>query len=42
MNDNKIDNDEYNGLVEVYEEYKKSRRSRNFVDKKNKLSDFSN
>ena len=30
MNDNKIDNDEYNELVKVYEEYKKN--------KKNKLS----
>ena len=30
MNDNKIDNDEYNELVKVYEEYKKK--------KKNKLS----
>ena len=32
MNDNKIDNDEYNELVNVYEEYKKN--------KKNKLSIF--
>ena len=40
MNDNKIDNDEYNELVKVYEEYKKNRRSRNSVDKKNKLSVF--
>ena len=32
MNDNKIDNDEHNELVKVYEEYKKN--------KKNKLSDF--
>ena len=40
MNDNKIDNDEYNELVKVYEEYKKNRRSRNFVDNKNKLSVF--
>ena len=32
MNDNKIDNDEYNELVKVYEEYKKN--------KKNKLSVF--
>ena len=31
MNDNKIDNDEYNELVKVYEEYK---------NKKNKLSIF--
>ena len=38
MNDNKIDNDEYNELVKVYEEYKKNRRSHNSVDKKNKLS----
>ena len=38
MNDNKIDNDEYNELVKVYEAYKKNRRSRNSVDKKNKLS----
>ena len=30
MNDNKIDDDEYNEFVKVYEEYKKS--------KKNKLS----
>ena len=34
MKDNKIDNDEYNELVKVYEEYKENRRSRNFVDKK--------
>ena len=34
MNDNKIDNDEYNELVKVYEEYKNNRRSRNSVDKK--------
>ena len=34
MNDNKIDNDEYNELVKVYEDYKKN--------KKNKLSDFLN
>ena len=34
MKDNKIDNDEYNELVKVYEEYKKNRRSRNSVDKK--------
>ena len=34
MKDNKIDNDEYNGLVKVYEEYKKNRRSRNSVHKK--------
>ena len=40
MNDNKIDNDEYNELVKVYEEHKKNRRSRNYVDKKNKLSVF--
>ena len=32
MNDNKIDNDEYNELVKVYEDYKKN--------KKNKLSIF--
>ena len=32
MNDNKIDNDEYNDLVKVYEDYKKN--------KKNKLSVF--
>ena len=42
MNGNKIDNDEYNELVNVYEEYKKNRRSRNSVDKKNKLSIFLN
>ena len=34
MNDNKIDNDEYNELVRVYEDYKKN--------KKNKLSVFLN
>ena len=33
MYDNKLDNDEYNELVKVYEEYKKNRRSRNSVDK---------
>ena len=27
MNDNKIDNDEYNELVKVYEEYKKNKLS---------------
>ena len=26
MNDNKIDNDEYNELVKVYEEYKKKKK----------------
>ena len=34
MIDNKTDNEEYNELVKVYEEYKKNRRSRNSVDKK--------
>ena len=34
MNDNKIDNDEYNELVNVYEDYEKN--------KKNKLSNFLN
>ena len=34
MKDNKIDNDEYNELVKVYEEYKKNQRSPNSVDKK--------
>ena len=34
MNDSKIDNDEYNDLVNFYEEYKKN--------KKNKLSIFFN
>ena len=34
MNNNKIDNDEYNELVKVYEGYKKN--------KKNKLSVFLN
>ena len=34
MKDNKIDNDEYNELVKVYEEYKKN--------KKNELSIFLN
>ena len=40
MKDIKIDNDAYNELVKVYEEYKKNRRSRNSVDKKNMLSVF--
>ena len=40
MKGNKIDNDEYNELVKVYEEYKKNWRSRNSVVKKNKLSVF--
>ena len=40
MTDKKIDNDENNELVKVYEEYKKNRRSRNSVDKKNKLGVF--
>ena len=35
MNDNKKDNDEYNELVKVYEDYKKK-------NKKNKLSVFLN
>ena len=39
MNDNRIDNDEYNELVKVYAEHKKNRRSHNSVDKK-KLSVF--
>ena len=34
MNDNKIDNVDYNELVKVYEEYKKNRPSCNSVDKK--------
>ena len=34
MNDNKMDNDEYNEVVKVYEEYEKN--------KKNKLSIFLN
>ena len=38
MNDNKIDNEEYNDLVKVYDEHKKNRRSRNSVDKKYKSS----
>ena len=41
-NDNKIDNDGYNELVKVYEVYKKNRRRRNSVDKKNKLRFFLN
>ena len=40
MKDNKIDNDEYNELVKVYEDYKKNPRSRNSVGKKNKLGVF--
>ena len=40
MKDYKTDNDEYNELVKVYEEYKKNRRSRNSVDKKYELSVF--
>ena len=46
MNDNKIDNDEYNELVEVYEEHNKNRRSiynknmKNIIGIKNKLSVF--
>ena len=28
MNDNKIDNDEYNELVKVYEEYKENKRDK--------------
>ena len=42
MNVNKIDNDEYNELVKIYKDYKKNRRSRNSVDKKNELSVFLN
>ena len=40
MNDNKLDNDEYNELVKVYEEYEKNRRSRNSVDKKKRAECF--
>ena len=40
MNDNKIDNDEYNDLVKVYEVYKKNRRSRKSVYKNNKSNVF--
>ena len=40
VNDNEIDNDKYNELVKVYEEYKKNRRSRNSIDKKSKLIYF--
>ena len=42
MNDNKIDNDEHNELVKLYEEYMRNRRNRNSADKKNKLSIFLN
>ena len=28
MNDNKIDNDEYNGLIKIYEEYKKNKKKK--------------
>ena len=28
MNDNKLDNDQYNELVKVYEEYKKNKKSK--------------
>ena len=28
LNDNKIDNDEYNELVKVYEEYKKNKKNK--------------
>ena len=34
MNDNKTDINEYNELVNVYEEFKRNWRSRNSVDKK--------
>ena len=36
----KKENDEYNELVKVYEEYKKNRRRCNSKDKRNKLSVF--
>ena len=28
MNNNKIDNDEYNGLIKIYEEYKKNKKKK--------------
>ena len=28
MNDNKIDNDEYNELIKVYEDYKKNKKKK--------------
>ena len=28
MNDNKIDNDKYNDLVKVYEDYRKNKKNR--------------
>ena len=31
MNDNKTDNDEYNELVKVYEEYKKSKKNKQSI-----------
>ena len=31
MNDNKIDNDEYNELVKVYEDYKKNKKNKRSI-----------
>ena len=41
MNDNKIDNDEYNELVKVYEDYKKNKKNKLRVFSKIKLLVFS-
>ena len=40
MNDNKIDNDEHNELVKLYEEYMRNRRNRNSADKKKQAEYF--
>ena len=42
MNDNKIDDDEYNELVKVYEDYKKNKKNKLSVFFKLKLLVFSN
>ena len=42
MNDNEIDNDEYNELVKVYEEYKKNRKNKLSIFFELKLIVFSN
>ena len=41
MNDNKVDNDEYNELVKVYEDYKKNKKKQAECFFKLKLLEFS-
>ena len=41
MHDDKIDNDDYNEIIEVYDEYKKSKKKKNLSFFKLKLLVFS-